>query len=220
MVTKKTKQVVKTDVKAEAKKECPITGCACLSPKKTAFGLGVLAVMVLVALGVSSLMSNRTVIINFDKVKQEAVVYQSILTEQMQYEQKLQAKMALDFGALQKEDSELTAKKAKLKPAEFQKKVEALRAKVAAAQQKYDYELKKILAATQMAVAQVQKDIEATLEDVAESENAGVVLNTSAVVYVNDDTNDITDAFVAALNQKVKPVAYPNPDTLQIKAGE
>lgn len=207
---------------SEKKTEKKVNVCACGCGKKIGVIVATAVVAGLVAFGASCLMcgGKKTVIVNFEQVKQEAEAYKAIVAEQRKYEEKLQAQMGLDFGALQKEDADLVAKKGKMKESEYQKEVVALQKKAAELQQRYRYQAQQILGASQMAAEKIQADVEKTLEKVAKKAGAGVVLNAAVVVYANDDTNNITDCFVKELNKTIKPVAYPDPTTVNLTAGE
>ncbi len=206
----------------EKKVEKKTGGCVCGCGKYIGVAIVAAVIAGAVAFGgcYMACHGKKAVIVNFEKVKQEAEAYKSILAEQRKYEEKLQAQMGLDIGALQKEDAALAAKKGKMKEADYQKEVVVLQKKAAELQQKYRYQAQQILGASQMAAEKIQADVEKTLETVATKAGAGVVLNAAVVVYANDDTNNITDCFVKELNKTVKPVAYPDPATVQLTAGE
>ncbi len=206
----------------EKKVEKKTGGCACGCGKHIGVAIVAAVIAGAVAFGgcYMACHGKKAVIVNFEQVKQEAEAYKSILAEQRKYEEKLQAQMGLDIGALQKEDAALAAKKEKMKEADYQKEVVVLQKKAAELQQKYRYQAQQILGASQMAAEKIQADVEKTLETVATKAGAGVVLNAAVVVYANDDTNNITDCFVKELNKTVKPVAYPDPATVKLTAGE
>ena len=101
---------------------------------------------------------------------------------------------------------------------EFKKKALALQKKVIEFEQKRVARQQQIAAASQIVAEQLQSDVEAALNAVAKKAGAGVVLNKEMTVYSGDKA-DLTDAFIKALNDKVQPVAYPDPATIQLTAG-
>ena len=101
----------------EKKVEKKTGGCACGCGKHIGVAIVAAVIAGAVAFGgcYMACHGKKAVIVNFEQVKQEAEAYKSILAEQRKYEEKLQAQMGLDVGALQKEDAALAAKKGKMK---------------------------------------------------------------------------------------------------------
>ena len=191
---------------------CCRLGCC---RKKAAVLSGVVLVAVGLAFGACrwACCGTRTVVIDLDRIQQEATVYRSILEQQKGYEEKLQAELAVEAGALEKEEKDLVAKKEKMKEAEFQKKVAALQKKAAELQAKYQFRYQQVGLASQLAAEQVRVPVREILERVAKKAGAGVVLNKAVTVYSGKKA-DMTDSFIRALNEEVKPIGYPNPETL------
>lgn len=194
-----------------------ICHCSCGKKKIVA---AVLGIIVVVAVGLCMCCRKSVAVIDFGKVRQSAEVYKSIIAEQTKYEEKLQAQLSLEAGSLQKEDQALGEQKSKLKDADYKKKAAALQKKAFELQQKYQYQAQQILAASQIAVEKIQADVEKIVAEVADDNCVGIVLNKEVTIYADEKTNDITDAFIEALNEKIKPVEYPNPETIQLNLGE
>ncbi len=203
--------------KKEQKQEC---ACGCSCGKKAIVLLGGIAVSVLLAVGICKTMccTTKTMVVDFERVQVEAEVYKSIFAEQRKYEEKLQAQLTLEAGELQKEEKELMDQKSKLKEVDFKKKSLALQKKVAETQQKYQLQAQQIVMATRLTAQKVQEGIKNTIEEVADKARADIVISKEVTVYSNDKA-DLTDAFIKALNEKVKPVAYPDPATINFTVG-
>ena len=190
--------------------------CTCCSCKKKALMLGGTAIVAaLLAFGACkwSCCGNKTMIIDFERVQKEATVYKSIIDNQRSYEEKIQAQLSLEAGGLEQEEKDLAAKKGSLSETDFKKKALALQKKAMTMQQKYRGQIQQVLAASQIAASKVQAEVEDVLEEVSHKAGAGVVLNKAVTVWPNKD-NDLTEAFIKALNKKIKPVEYPNPETV------
>ena len=193
-------------------KECAC-GCSC---KKKALMLGGTAIVAaLLAFGACkwSCWGSKTMVIDFERVQKEATVYKSIIDSQRGYEEKIQAQLGLEAGQLQQEEKDLAAQKGNLSETDFKKKVVALQKKAMQLEQKYRGQIQQVLAASQIAASKVQAEVEDVLEDVSYKVGAGVVLNKAVTVRAGEK-NDLTDCFIKALNKKVKPVEYPNPETI------
>ena len=200
--------------KNEEKKEC---GCGCSCKKKAIVLVGVVVLAAAAAFGACKFAccGSKVMIIDFEQVRQNAVAYKSIIDQQRSYEEKLQAKLSVDAGQLQKEEKELVEQKGKLSETDFQKKATALQKKAFELQQQYRLRAQQILLASQKAAQDIQAEVQEVLDGIATKKGAGVVLNKNIAVYA-DDKVDITDCFVKALNEKVKAKAYPNPETIQL----
>ena len=191
-------------------------GCACCTCKKKALMLGGTAVVAaLLAFGACrwACCGSKTMIIDFERVQKEATVYKSIIDSQRGYEEKIQAQLSLEAGGLEQEEKELVAQKGKLSETDFKKKAVALQKKAMTMQQKYRAQVQQVLAASQIAASKVQAEVEDVLEEVSHKAGAGVVLNKAVTVRAGKK-NDLTDQFIKALNKKVKPVEYPNPEAV------
>ena len=193
-------------------KEC---SCGCSCKKKAVMLGGTAIVAALLAFGACqwACCGNKTMVIDFERVQKEATVYKSIIDNQRGYEEKIQAQLSLEAGQLEQEEKELAAQKGKLSETDFKKKAVALQKKAMTMQQKYRGQVQQVLAASQIAASKVQAEVEEVLEDVSKKAGAGVVLNKAVTVRAGQK-NDLTDSFVKALNKKVKPVEYPNPETV------
>ena len=204
-------------------KEC---GCGCSCAKKVLMMGGTAIVAALLAFEACkwTCCGNKTMVIDFERVQKEALVYKSIIDSQRGYEEKIQAQLSLEAGNLEQEEKELAAEKGKLSETDFKKKAVALQKKAMAMQQKYQGQIQQVLAASQVAARQVQGDVEKVLEYVSRKAGADIVLNKEVTVWPGKEVagkkTDMTDAFINALNEKIKPVEYPNPETIaqQIKA--
>ena len=194
-------------------KECT---CGCSCGKKALMLGGTAIVAALLAFGACkwSCCGTKTMIIDFDRVQKEAIVYKSIIDAQRGYEEKIQAQIGLEAGQLEQEEKDLVNQKGKLSETDFKKKAIALQKKAMGIQQKYRGQLQQLLEASQIAASKVKDEVDAVLEEVSHKAGAGVVLN-KAVTVRSGKKNDLTDRFVKALNEKVKPVEYPNPETVR-----
>ncbi|MDY6407800.1 MAG: OmpH family outer membrane protein [Pseudomonadota bacterium] len=192
-------------------KEC---ACGCSCRKKILMLGGTALVSALLAFGACQwcCCGTKTMVIDFKRVQREATVYKSIIDNQRGYEEKIQAQLGLEAGQLQQEEKDLVAQKGKLSETDFKKKALALQKKAMQMDQKYRGQVQQVLAASQMAASKVQAEVEEVLEEVSRKAGAGVVLHKDMTVR-SGQKNDLTDRFVKALNEKVKPVEYPNPET-------
>lgn len=199
--------------KNEEVKEC---ACGCSCKKKAVVLLGVIVVAAALAFAGCKFAccGSKVMVIDFERVRQEAVAYKSIIDNQRSYEEKLQAELSVDAGQLQKEEKELAEQKDKLGETEFKKKAIVLQQKAALLQEKYQPRARRILLASQIVAEQLQPEVQKVLDEVAAKKGAGVVLNKGVAVYVGKKV-DMTDCFVKALNEKVAAKEYPNPETIR-----
>lgn len=199
--------------KSEAIKKC----CVCSCSKKVAVIVGGVAVAVLLAVGVCKMCCGpKIVVVDFDRVQQEAAVYRAIGVEHQKHEAQLKADLDQTAAALQKEEEELNAKKGKLGEKEFKKQSLALNRKVAEAQQKYGIWNQQINGATQLTAQKVQGDLQAVLKEM--SSGVDMILSKAVTAYASDKV-DITDKFIKALDDKVQSVEYINPQTVNLTVG-
>ena len=209
-MTQKTNQTEKSKTKV----------CNCHWHKKTAAVAGGIALMAIISLGVcwGMMRGTKTMVVDFERVQQEAIAYKAIIDQQKVYEEKLQARLGLEAGALEQEEKELVERKGKLSEKEFKKQAAVLQQKAGELQNKYRFQLQQIVLASQLAASQIQAPVEEALQAVAKKAGAGVVLNKSVTIYAGEK-NDLTDGFIRVLNQTVKPVAYPNPEAINPTVG-
>lgn len=202
------------------KKNEEVCACGCSCKKKAVVLLGVIVVAAALAFGACRVAccGSKVMVIDFERVRQEAVAYKAIIDEQRGYEEKLQAQLGLDAGKIQEKEKDLAAQKGKLSETEFKKKAVALQKEAFDLQQKYRFQAQQILLASQIVAEKIQPAVEDTLESVAKTAGAGVVLNKAMTVYTGDK-NDLTDSFIKALNETVKAETYPNPESIQPVAG-
>ena len=195
--------------------------CCCSCSKKAVALLGVIVVAAALAFGACKFAccGSRTMVIDFERVRQEAVAYKSIIDSQRTYEEKLQAELSIEAGQLQKEEKELAKQKGKLSETDFKKKVAVLQQKAALLQEKYQPRARRILLASQIVAEQLQPEVQKVLDEVAEKKGAGVVLNKGMAVYIGEKA-DMTDCFIKALNEKVAAKEYPNPETIRPNGGK
>ena len=194
-------------------KECKC-GCSC-GKKMIALG-GTALVAAAIAFGACRMAccGNKVMVVDFDRVQTEAAVYKAILDSQRGYEEKIQAQINLEAGKLDQEEKDLVAQKGKLSETDFKKKAVALQKKALEFQGKYRAQTQQILFASQAAASKVQPDVENVLNEVARKAGAGVVVSKAVTIYMGEKV-DLTERFVEALNKQVKPVEYPNPETIQ-----
>jgi len=194
-------------------KECKC-GCSC-GKKMIALG-GTALVAAAIAFGACRMAccGNKVMVVDFDRVQTEAAVYKAILDSQRGYEEKIQAQINLEAGKLDQEEKDLVAQKGKLSETDFKKKAVALQKKALEFQGKYRAQTQQILLASQAAASKVQPDVENVLNEVARKAGAGVVVSRAVTIYMGEKV-DLTERFVEALNKQVKPVEYPNPETIQ-----
>jgi len=204
--------------KNEEVKAC---SCGCPCKKKAVVLLGVIVVAAALAFGACKFAccGSKVMVIDFDRVRKEAVAYKAIIDNQVSYEQKLQAELSVEAGQLQKEEKELAEQKDKLSETEFKKKVAAWQQKAAFLQEKYQPRARRILLASQSVAEQLQPEVQKVLDEVAQKKGAGVVLNKGMAVYVGNKA-DMTDCFVKALNEKVAAKPYPDPEALPVNGGK
>ena len=202
--------------KNEEKRTC---GCSC--KKKIAVLAGVVLVSVAVAFGACRLCccGTKTMVIDLDRVQREAVVYKTIIEGQEAYAERLQAQLSVDAAQLRSDFKALEDKKSKMSEANYKKELAALQKKDSTLAQQYQLRQVQMRLATDMVVKQVQPTVNTVLETVAKKNGAGLVLyRLNQMPYISK-CNDLTDAFVKALNDQVKPQPYPNPETIQPVAG-
>lgn len=184
---------------------------------RTFKALGWIAAMFLVSLTVQVMTENRVVVVNPNRVSEEAVVFKKIREQQAKYEAQLNAESSVEMAALQEEQNKLEAEKKKMKADEFQKKQEALSEKIMAFKRKYAYRVRQIVTASQMAAASTEKTTNEVIKRVAKQEKAGIILSAANVMSADDKTNDITKEFVEEMNKTISEVSYPDPATISIK---
>ena len=195
-------------------KECT---CGCSCGKKAVFLGGTALIAAALAFGACRLAccgGSKIMVVDFDRVQTQAVVYKAILDNQRGYEEKIHAQINLEGGQLDQEEKELVAQKGKLSETDFKKKAVALQKKAMEFQGKYRMQTQQILMASQMAASKVQAEVEEVLKQVAKKAGADVVVSKAVTIYMGEKV-DLTDRFVEALNEQVKPVEYPNPETIQ-----
>ena len=190
--------------------------CGCSCGKKAVFLGATALVAAAIAFGACrfACCGGKTMVVDFERVQTEAAVYKAILDSQRGYEEKIQAQINLEAGKLDQEEKDLVAQKGKLSETDFKKKAVALQKKAMEFQGKYRAQTQQILMASQMAANKVQPDVENVLNEVARKAGAGVVVSKAVTIYMGEKV-DLTDRFVEALNDQVKPVEYPNPETIQ-----
>jgi len=194
-------------------KECK---CCCSNQKKMAVLGGTALVAAAIAFGACRMAccGTKTMVVDFEQVQKEAVVYKAIVDSQRGYEEKIQAQLNLEGGQLEQEEKELVAQKGKLSEADFKKKAVALQKKAMELQGKYRMQVQQVLMASQTAASKVQAEVEDVLNGVARKAGAGIVVSKAVTIYAGDKV-DLTKRFIEALNKQVKPVEYPSPETIQ-----
>ena len=191
--------------------------CKCCSGKQKMIVLGGTALAAaLIAFGACRLAccGTKTMVVDFDRVQKEAVVYKAIIDSQRGYEEKIQAQLNMEGGQLEEEEKNLVAQKGKLSETDFKKKAVALQKKAMELQGKYRAQAQQVLMASQTAASKVQAEVEEVLNQVARKAGAGVVVSKAVTIYMGEKS-DLTKPFIEALNKKVKPVEYPNPESVQ-----
>ena len=114
----------------------------------------------------------------------------------------------------------MNKEKSKLSAAQYKKKQEALAKKIEVLKRKNEYRVRQIAAASRQAALSIQKEMGEAIKRVAKREHAGIILNSSNVIYADDETNNITDALIKEMNKAITSVTYPNPLTFQFTSGE
>ena len=188
--------------------------CACSKKGCILKGIGALAIVGAIGfLGVKAfLWENNVIVVDMNRVKKTAQVYQSILLEQRKSEEALKVRLSVDLKALQKADQELTEAKSKLAPADFRQRAEKLQMQAAAFQNQYQAEANQIVLATNIAIQSVQTQISEAIKQTAEKTGAKVVLLREATLYY-DNAADETDTLISILDGLVQKADYPDLNT-------
>ena len=152
-------------------------------------------------------------VIDFNAVQTKAKVYQYVVEQQQKYEADIRTRMKADSTGLEKDFKKLEEQKAKTKPAEFQKKLQALQKRAALIQNKYRPDVERIMLASQIALKGVEKDIALAVEATANQTGVKVLLPMNNVLYAKKSV-DLTDKFVKNLDKRVDKVLYPDPKKL------
>lgn len=222
-MVKKKEKAVKSPVVAKAAAMCSRIGQRCrtrCSAVLAAKAAGLIGVMALVALGMNVWTENRVVILEADRVTQEVTAFKLIRAEEGKYVAQWNAETDVEVRALQAEQDELNKEKSKLSAAQYKKKQEALAKKIEVLKRKNEYRVRQIAAASRQAALSIQKEMGEAIKRVAKREHAGIILNSSNVIYADDETNNITDALIKEMNKAITSVTYPNPLTFQFTSGE
>lgn len=187
------------------------TACTCSKKSCVLKGIGALALVGAIGfLGVKAfLWDNNVIVVDMNRVKQTAQVYQSILLEQRKSEEALKIRLSVELNALKKEDQELTALKDKLAPADFRQRVDKLQLRAGALQNHYQTEANQIALATNLAIQSVQTQISEAIKQTAKAKCAKVVLLREATLYY-DNAADETDTLIGILNNLVQKADYPD----------
>ena len=181
--------------------------------KKVCLAAGLLAGIAVLAWGWCITTRPGVGIIDFGVAQGKAKVYQSVIAEQRKYEQQIQVRIAADSVDIEKEAKDLEAKKATMKPEEYQKKVVALQRRFTVIQDKYRPAVERIVAASQIALKGAEKEIAKAVEQTARQKGVKVLLPVNSVLYA-DKSADMTDTFVKNLDKLVQTVPYPDPAKL------
>ena len=193
--------------------------CPCDKKKKIAVvaAFAVVAALLFGMCGGHCGCGGKTMTIDFDRMQRETVAYKTVIEQHKSHLEKLQAELGLEAGALQQEAKELAEQKAKMSDAEYKKKRLNLQKKDAELQNKYQFQAQQIELATQTAAAQLQPEVNEVIQKVAKKAGATIILNKAVTFDLGEvgAKSDLTDAVIKALNDKVKPVQYPDPETVK-----
>ncbi len=178
--------------------------------KKTIFKIGTgiaVAALVVAAVCLGKCRNEKIVIINFDKVKEEAVIFQKVAAEQQKYETFLRTQIMSMDNMLQNDEKELNDRAAKMKTAELNKAKKELQEKQAVLQQRYQAEASKIVEISKLVMYNVNNTLAGVVSDFADQNGYDVILPQTSVIFTSHK-QDVTEDFVRVLNDKTASVAY------------
>ena len=153
-------------------------------------------------------------IVNFNGVRDQAKVFQSIVAEQQKYDLQVKEQMDKELAPLQAQAEKLEADKAKLTGAEISKQVNALEKKALAIQLKYRPQFERNALASQLAVRTIEAQLKSAGDATRAKTGVALLLNAQGILSADEAKVDLTKVFVEELDKLVDTVAYPDPTKL------
>ncbi len=153
------------------------------------------------------------VVIDSNKVFEQADVYRLIQEERKKYDALWEARFLAEKKVLDQEDRALAGKQKKMTKSQFRKALNELQQKTVALQKKYQEQALQINKASQSVLDQVSEIIRQTLQRVASREGYQIVLDGEGLMYHDSDL-DVTDLFIEELNKQTIQIVFPDPDEL------
>ena len=147
-------------------------------------------------------------IVNVTQVYEKAAVFKAIHEQQIAFEDEWKKEALAQKELLEKEDSVLSKKKARLKRAKFEKEVKALKERILDFQNQQMAKLDLIRHQTAQIQRQVSETMKPLIAQVAKSKDFVFVLSSSEVLY-NNDTVDITADVIHLLDEVYKAGKLP-----------
>ena len=139
---------------------------------------------------------------------EKAAVFKAIHEQQIAFEDEWKKEALAQKELLEKEDSVLSKKKARLKRAKFEKEVKALKERILDFQNQQMAKLDLIRHQTAQIQRQVSETMKPLIAQVAKSKDFVFVLSSSEVLY-NNDTVDITADVIHLLDEVYKAGKLP-----------
>lgn len=175
-------------------------------------GLGALIVVSTFNILCTGLKNQKVVVVDVEKVKKEALLFQTINSEAEKYVNALSVRVNEDKKALQTEAIALNKRieKSGKSASDFTNEIETFTRKEAAFRNKIQFQSQLISRATQSALQQINPVIQSVLKEISEDQDIQVMLPKSFVTY-NVSAIDITDDIIERLNKKDFNVVYPDP---------
>ena len=152
-------------------------------------------------------------VIDFVAAQGKAKLYQSVIEEQKKYEEQIRVRIAADSVDIEKEAKELEAKRASMKPEEYQKKAMGIQRRFIVIQEKYRPAVERVVAAGQIALKSAEKEINEAIKQTAKQTGVKVLLPRNVALDATESV-DFTDTFVKNLDKLIQSVPYPDPAQL------
>ncbi len=174
-------------------------------------GCAVAGIIIAAGVGITS-RSNRVAVLDVDRVKIEALVYEKVRIETEKHISALKARFANDEKALQTKAADLKKKidASGNKQNEFTKEIQQLNNELAEFQRKVRFQSALIVKARQAALAQIDPVAQAALKELSQKKGLKIILPRPYVTYFAPCA-DVTADFITLLNNKDLAVTYPDP---------
>ncbi len=155
------------------------------------------------------------VVVDSNKVFEQAEVYRLIREEREKYNSLWEARFLAEKEVLDQEDRALAQQQKKMKRSQFRKALSELQQKTVALQKKYQEQAVQINKASQSVLDQAGEMVRQSLQRVASREGYQIVLDGEGLMYYDSDL-DVTDLFIEELNKQTVQIVFPDPDQLTI----
>lgn len=181
-------------------------------------GCAVAGLVIAAGVGITS-RSNRVAVLDVDRVKLEALVYEKVRIETEKYVSALKARFANDEKALQTKAAELKKKidASGNKQNEYAKEIQQLNNELAEFQRKVRFQSALIAKARQAALAQIDPVAQAALKELSQKKGLKIILPRPYVTYFAPCA-DVTADFITLLNDKDLAVTFPDPAQFTVPA--